>query len=386
MHLRGVYQKVSPFVATCLYYSGLVPLARLWARRPGQRLIILNYHRAGGDLRRHLLYLRKHYRILPLEAALEEIYTPARDRLPRSDRRTPLAITFDDGYYDNYVHAGALACELQVPISVFLPPGYIDSGSRFHWLEGEYLARHAQLDEVAVAGHTYHLDHSDEREALAQADEREALAQAIDAQVRYARSVAERETFLASARRALTTPACAPAQDAPAEEKLTLPMSWSDVRALEASGWVTYGAHTMHHPLLSCLADPAEVRYEVNESRQVLEQQLGHPVPVIAYPYGGPRDIGECALQAVREAGFRWAVTTIPGFNTPRTDPHLLRRMPTDVSESWLMLAAQAAGVWWGLLQLLKRLLGAPTDTGALPYTPLIRYRRGKTKLILPFG
>ncbi len=58
-------------LAACFYYSGLVKLVRWWRRHSGQRLIILTYHHAsGGELRSHLLYLRRHYRMLHLEEAL----------------------------------------------------------------------------------------------------------------------------------------------------------------------------------------------------------------------------------------------------------------------------------------------------------------------------
>src|SRR5213083_3787190 len=111
-------KRVLTFIAACLYYSGLIKLARWWRGRSGHHLVILNYHQAtGGDLRRHLLYLRRHYRLLHLEAALEELYMLPQEEKRVRDRRTPLVLTFDDGYRDNYTHAFALACELQVPIT-----------------------------------------------------------------------------------------------------------------------------------------------------------------------------------------------------------------------------------------------------------------------------
>src|SRR5213082_2307086 len=139
---------VGIMVAACFYYSGLVTFARRWRQHSGPCLIILNYHRAtGGDLRRHLLYLRRHYRMLHLEEALEELYMPPQEEKRVRDRRTPLVLTFDDGYRDNYTHAFALACELQVPITIFLIPGYIQSGEHFWWLEGKRLASNAQMSE-----------------------------------------------------------------------------------------------------------------------------------------------------------------------------------------------------------------------------------------------
>src|SRR5437764_6763483 len=111
-------------VAASFYYSGLVKLARWHTERSGPGLVILNYHRAsGGDLRSHWLYLRRHYRLLHLEAALEELYKPCKEVSHKRDRRPLLALTFDDGYYDNYTHSFALTRELQVPITIFLIPG-----------------------------------------------------------------------------------------------------------------------------------------------------------------------------------------------------------------------------------------------------------------------
>src|SRR5439155_7233250 len=120
-------KRILTFIAACLYYSGLIKLARWWIRRSGQHLVILNYHRAiGGDLRRHLLYLRRHYRILHLEAALEELYLPSKNGKHAGDRRIPLVLTFDDGYFDNYAHMLTLARELQIPFTIFLIPGYVE--------------------------------------------------------------------------------------------------------------------------------------------------------------------------------------------------------------------------------------------------------------------
>ena len=236
------------FISACFYYSGLVNLVRWWMLRSGQRLLILNYHRASGeDFRRHLLYLRRHFRLLPLETALEELYTPCKEGLQGRDHRNPLVLTFDDGYYDNYTHAFALARELQVPITIFLIPGYMDCGSCFWWLDR--LILHAQVDKAVLEGRIYHLD---------QQEECKALAQAIDARVSRATSVAECEEFLASVRQVLAIPACVVLEEKPAPL-----LTWAQAREMEQSGWVSFGAHTLHHPVLGSLADPAEVQREV---------------------------------------------------------------------------------------------------------------------------
>jgi peptidoglycan/xylan/chitin deacetylase (PgdA/CDA1 family) len=335
-------KQVGVMVAACFYYSGLVKLARWWRQRVGQHLIILNYHRAtGGDLRRHLLYLRHHYRTLYIDEALEELYIPSQKKEVR-DQRPPLVLTFDDGYNDNYLHAFVLACELQAPISIFLIPGYAESSDYFWWQEGKRLVRRAEVTEVTLEGRTYHLNQSGERDIL---------TQAIDARLRYATSVTEREAFLGTMRKALAVPS-----SITVEEEATLPLTWAEIGKMAESGWVSFGAHTMHHPVLAHLADPAEVRSEVGECRKVLEQQLGYPVRTFAYPIGKLKDIGEEGLRAVQEAGYDWAVTTMNGTNTPQSDPYQLRRVSGDVSRHWLVMAAEVSGLWHFFFGLRKKL------------------------------
>jgi peptidoglycan/xylan/chitin deacetylase (PgdA/CDA1 family) len=324
---------VGVLVAACFYYSGLVKLAR-WRRQHSKPcLIILNYHRAsGGDLRRHLFYLSRHYRMLHLEEALEELFASPEERKRGHDRRTPLVLTFDDGYYDSYTHGFALARELRVPITIFLIPGYIESGNRFWWLEGDYLAQHAQVKEVVMEERTYHLD---------KLGERQALAQAIDTRLRHATSVAEREAFLEKARKLVAV-----AVPDEVEPEATRPLTWAHVREMQESGWVFIGAHTMHHPILAYLSCPEEVKKEVGECRSLLQQRLGSVVRTFAYPVGRPEHIGEVAIEAVREAGYNWAVTTTHGITTPQNDPYQLQRLLGDVSRHWLVMAAETSGVW----------------------------------------
>jgi peptidoglycan/xylan/chitin deacetylase (PgdA/CDA1 family) len=281
-------KQVGILVAGLFYYSGLVGISRWFMQHSGKRLIILNYHHAsGGDLRRHMLYLRRHYRVLHLEEALEELYRPCAARNASRDQRTRLVLTFDDGYYDNVTYAFPLACKLQTPITIFLIPGYVEHGDYFWWGEGQRLVRRATIADVELGGYTFHLNNSRERAAL---------SRVIDSRLRRAPSVADRERALAEFRDMLWVPSTVTE-----EEKADRPLNWAEISQMHESGWVSFGAHTMHHPVLSYLADPLEVRREVKQCRHVLEQQLGHPVRTFAYPIGRSEHIGEEAVQAVKE-------------------------------------------------------------------------------------
>lgn len=328
-------------VAVLLYYGGIVRLFRWRMRRAGKRLVILNYHHAGiGNLRAHLVYLRRHYRILHLEEALRELYSEHVDE----DQRTLAAITFDDGYRDSYTCALALARELQVPITVFIVPGYIDSGEHFWWFESRRLVTYAQVDEVTLDDVTYHLGEQGVKDRL---------TQLIDERLRNATSVTEREDFIKSLRQLLRTPA-----GATIDGGRGLPLTWGEVLKMQESGLVSFGAHTVHHPVLSYLKEPEELRYEVEESRHIIAQHLGRQVQTFAYPIGQSEHINDEVIEAVRKAGYAGAVSTFRGINSPANDPFLLHRVVTDVKRHWLVLAAETSGLWGNLAPLWKSILG----------------------------
>ncbi|GCE25376.1 hypothetical protein KDA_08600 [Dictyobacter alpinus] len=339
-------------LAAILYYCGLVRIARWHMRHQGPRLLILNYHRASlGDIRQHMRYLKRHYRVLHLEDALDELYAPATAAGKMAGKRTPVVITFDDGYYDNYTHAFKAAVELQVPITIFLIPGYLDSGKHFWWGEGERLVKQTSKEEITLDDRTYHLHLPVERQAL---------ATLIDTRLRMADSVAVREQFLTQIQQDLTIEV--PDSCRRDVGDVNIPLSWEEVLEMQNSGFVSFGAHTINHPVLSCLSDAAEVHYEITASRQVLEERLQKPVHCFAYPIGRTEHIGTTALEAVREAGYTWAVTTTKGIATPQSDPYRLERVLVDVRRHWLLIAAETSGIWSMFAPLWKPFINEKAD------------------------
>ena len=138
-------------------------------------------------------------------------------------------------------------------------------------------------------------------------------------------------------------------------ESVCKPLTWAEVKKMQESGWVSFGAHTMHHPILACLRDPQEVQREVSDCRAVLEEHLGQPVRAFAYPVGKPEHFGQQGLHSVRAAGYAWALTTLRGTNTRQSDLHQLRRVSSVVNRHWLVIAAETSGAWYFFSPLWKK-------------------------------
>lgn len=95
-------------------------------------------------------------------------------------------------------------------------------------------------------------------------------------------------------------------------------MAAEDVRALHAKGF-SIGAHTINHPILT-LCSEAEARNEIAEARESLSALLNASVDGFAYPNGRPaQDFNERHVRLVKEAGYKYAVTTQWGAATAET-------------------------------------------------------------------
>ena len=86
-------------------------------------------------------------------------------------------------------------------------------------------------------------------------------------------------------------------------------MTDEQLNRIAKSGVVEIGAHTIHHLALNGLSKE-KIQQEVEGSKVQLEQKLGIPVTTFAYPYGS-FDLN--AIQIAKQAGFRTALSTIPG-------------------------------------------------------------------------
>ena len=103
----------------------------------------------------------------------------------------------------------------------------------------------------------------------------------------------------------------------------------------------------MTHPRLTQLS-PAACREELLRSRLVLEDQLGHEVRHLAYPFG-LYDRMVCAIAA--ESGYRSACSVRIGFSAPDDDVLALHRVPVLGQDSLLdfvcrLHTAQSVGDW----------------------------------------
>jgi peptidoglycan/xylan/chitin deacetylase (PgdA/CDA1 family) len=103
-------------------------------------------------------------------------------------------------------------------------------------------------------------------------------------------------------------------------------MTWDEVRSLLGQGF-ELGAHTITHPDLGRLAG-AEARREIAGSKAQLEAEVGAPIGLFAYPYGGANQMTEENRAIVRDAGFSCCLSAHGGVVRAADSPFRLKRAP----------------------------------------------------------
>lgn len=97
----------------------------------------------------------------------------------------------------------------------------------------------------------------------------------------------------------------------------------SQLQELAGSGLVEIGAHTMNHLWLRG-GNYNTVKYEIAESRKELQVMLNLPINSFAYPFGA---FDNQAIQAVKDAGFMDAMSTVPGIQASSDNAYFLYRL-----------------------------------------------------------
>jgi len=99
-------------------------------------------------------------------------------------------------------------------------------------------------------------------------------------------------------------------------------MSAEQAREMQHYG-IEFGSHSMTHPRLT-ECSPEAVRWELQESKRLLEERLGREVSTFCYPYGA---VNAEVKQLVAEAGYRLGIASDSGSVFVHEDVMEIRRI-----------------------------------------------------------
>ncbi|OGK64572.1 hypothetical protein A2262_03810 [Candidatus Roizmanbacteria bacterium RIFOXYA2_FULL_41_8] len=100
-------------------------------------------------------------------------------------------------------------------------------------------------------------------------------------------------------------------------------LSTEQIREIVGSKEIEIGAHTVHHVSLA-YESAQTLKFQVEQSKKTLEKDFGLEVVSFAYPNGA---LDLAAMQAVEDAGYWTAVSTVLGTNVNKGNRFALYRL-----------------------------------------------------------
>jgi peptidoglycan/xylan/chitin deacetylase (PgdA/CDA1 family) len=325
-------------VSSLLHRTGAMKaILGLRARAATPWLSILTYHRfphddgeeafdegvvdvTGEEFERHVACLKKHFTPIGVD---ELCAFAAGARLPRN----AVAVTFDDGYLDNYEQALPILQRHDCKATFFIATS-ITTERRLHWWDHvAYLLKRSTRDVIEL--------HYPGVVSVNLARDRARAVRRVLHFVKACETI-DIERFLSELGIATGVDWT---RDQERELADGLLMTWDHVRALRKAG-MDVQSHTRTHRILKTL-NPAELVDELEGSRADLERELGEPARALAYPVGNPIGRTSHVRAALKTAGYEIGLTNGTG-PTPlwgRVDPFGIRRQTVGrgISDAYLL-------------------------------------------------
>jgi len=289
--------------AIAVYYSGFLDLVTFIKTGIFRKYdhVILMYHRVLEEpladmpyvepglyvsretFDRQMAFLARHY----TPVSLTELVGQWRGERTRTKKT--FAVTFDDGWCDNYSSAFPALKRYQVPATIFLSTEHV-GGEKLVW-----------FFRISVLLHDSRLSHDQFFRMLAEVTGDDKYQDAVGGQdIISALKHADYEAVEQLVGK-ITELSGETFEEYVKEHRM---LNWSEIR--EMMPLVNFQSHGHRHVLLTNLS-PDEVDEELNRSRAIIEQNTGRDVFLFAYPNG---DYNSDIKTRVKQAGYRAAFTT----------------------------------------------------------------------------
>ncbi|MEN9571779.1 MAG: hypothetical protein RL172_3010 [Bacteroidota bacterium] len=247
--------KVGSLLAKALIKSGIVKSAAQRVQR-GDYILSLCFHAPGKDFFESCIqWLSKngfHF------ISVQQLEMVVNGELPFP--KGAVLITIDDGWQSNLDNIVPVAVQNKVPVAIFVSTEAVEKGNGYWW---SYIA---------------------EARKMGLSKESVEFFKSIDNEDRI-KIIEETKNKITINRQALTI---------------------EQIREIAHSEYVAIGSHSVSHPILPRCSN-AESKYEISQSKQMIEDWLDIPVKYFAYPNG---DYSNREISLLKRFGYTIAFST----------------------------------------------------------------------------
>ncbi len=242
---------------------------------------------------RQLLFLKKHYEILPLQELLDNwrknIHKPYQ-----------ISITFDDGYKDIYTLVYPILKKFNIKISVFLTLNPLRT-REYLWYDAFFnLKKIYKLDNlVEILSKLFCIDFDSFADIFSY----------IKYNFNSYQKIVDIYRFLGV--------------EYPKDEDSVLYLNWQDLRSME--DLVSFGMHGVYHNCFSTIGKPL-AENEVKDSKLYLEERGSYCRNIFSFPFGHKKDVLDLSEVFYGE-NIEFALSAEPGFLKQSSDKFFIPRI-----------------------------------------------------------
>lgn len=275
-------------------------------------------HHPLSQFKKEVVYFKKNYEVVGFDEVVHNL------KHSLGFKRPSVAITFDDGYLNNYTLAYPIIKKYNIPATIYVATSLIGTNERT-WtdqIESAFLAtRKHYFSLPAVFGDAKVRIQTQEEKKEANIKTAEALKIRPDDE----RRELIRELFAAVEVNG----------DHAENLNSRMMLDWNEVKRMAENG-ITFGSHTHTHPILSRMA-PEKAKKDILNSKKIIEEKLGIEIKHFAFPNGRDEDFSEELRDYCKQIGFESIASAVYGMNDPSSgNTYALKRIGA-IGPVWML-------------------------------------------------
>lgn len=269
-----------------------------------------NRHLPAKDFDLFLKYLKSNFDVVPL-AKLFDLH-----RSKTIPKRRTVALTFDDGYLNNFTIALPLLEKHQLPATFYIISKSIEDPKYMSWPDIIDIITKHHKDDLIIAGHKFNFPgffceelQSDLQSYL------KSLPSGPDATVQELG-----KQFAPLIERELQT-----------NRELVQVVNAEELTRHSNNPLLEIGSHSHNHPNLANLSD-SDQEFQLERSKEILENLCNSEIISFAFPDGS---YNKSTINLALKAGYKNLAAVNYKFDENHSNPNLLSRFTVSNSTTW---------------------------------------------------
>lgn len=230
----------------------------------------------------HLSYLSSSHKVVSMNEMVNHLNTDSNE--------FKIAITFDDGYKDNYDIALPILEQYKTPATIYITTRFPEGDCTMWWYELWDIIIDKELISFAFKEKEYSLNCKNNIQKINTYNLLSNLIvfEDLETQKKLLKLIGEKTNLI---------------------NYKSICLTWEEIIVLSKNPLISIGSHTHNHNSLKTLSDK-ESYWEIEYSKKLIENVINHPVDHLAYPYGTKKDVSLREQNYSRDCGYISAVET----------------------------------------------------------------------------